>query len=148
MTVTASLNDYSARWSFSKIISLYRSRTPKVSERGLKHPPMTNGNQILEPAFVRSFDQRNDIALVALAENDFAVRQSRALLPQRLASLITLIFCQKCYFCHVILALKLSVLLIGDFQTGHREILGRLKKFMGRCQSISASLSFHPPQVS
>ena len=42
---------------------------------------MANGDQILKSAFVRIFDQRDDVALFALPENDLAMRQARALFP-------------------------------------------------------------------
>src|SRR5438034_214594 len=35
----------------------------------------------LQPVFVRRLDQRDDVALVTLSENDLAVRQSGALAP-------------------------------------------------------------------
>ena len=66
---------------------------------------MANRDQILEPVFVRSLDQRDDVALFDLPKNDLAVRGARALLPERLAGLITLFFDETRYFCHRTLVL-------------------------------------------
>lgn len=71
--IAARLNDYAAGWRAGEVIRLYRGRAPKVRKRRLNHPPVANGDQILEPVFVGSFDQLDDIAFVALPKYDFAM---------------------------------------------------------------------------
>jgi hypothetical protein len=51
---------------------------------------MADWDQILQPAFVRSLDQRDDVALLTLPKNDLAVRRSRTLFPSRLTRLMPL----------------------------------------------------------
>jgi hypothetical protein len=73
MTVAAGLNDYPALWGAGKVVRLYRGCASKVRKRRLEHPPVANRDQILEPAFVRSLDQRDDVALIALPKNYLAM---------------------------------------------------------------------------
>ena len=81
MTVAAGMNIYPARRRALEIVRLYQRRASKIRERRLEHSPMANGDQILKSAFVRSFDQCDDVALFALPKNDLAMRQARALFP-------------------------------------------------------------------
>lgn len=103
MTVAAGVNIYPACRCTLEIVRLYQRRASKIRERRLEHSPMANGDQILKSAFVRIFNQCDDVALFALPENDLPVRQARAFLAQRFAGLIALFFGEKRYFCHVTL---------------------------------------------
>jgi len=81
MTVAAGMNIYPACRRTLEIVRLYERRASKICKRRLQHPPMTDRDQILQPAFVRSFDQRDDVAPLALPKDDLAMRQARALFP-------------------------------------------------------------------
>ncbi len=82
VAVAAGLDVDPARRRSIEVVGLDGGRAPKERERRLEHPPMADRDQILEPARVRSLEQRDDVAPRAMSENDLAMRRARALLPQ------------------------------------------------------------------
>ena len=85
VAVAAGLDVDAARWRAIEIVGLNRGRAPKERKRRLEHPPVAYGDQLLDAAFVRRFHQRDDVALVAVPENDLAMHPARALVSERLA---------------------------------------------------------------
>ena len=59
-----------------KIMRLQQGGAAKERKLRLEHSPMPNGDEILQSAFVRFFNQRDNVAPAALSENHLAVRKS------------------------------------------------------------------------
>src|ERR1700685_2384497 len=102
MTIAAGMNNDPARRRACEVMGLDQSSAGKIPKRRLKHPSVANRNQILQPVLVRLLDERDNVALLALSENDFTMRTAWALLPEGLACLPTLFFAGNLVFCHVI----------------------------------------------
>jgi hypothetical protein len=55
-------------------VRLDQGSPSKVRKWRLEHSPVANRDQVLQSVLVRRFDQRDDVALLALPKNNLAVQ--------------------------------------------------------------------------
>jgi hypothetical protein len=108
MAVAAGLDVDPAGRRRIEIEGVNRGRAAKERERRLEHPPVADEDQALEPAFVRFLDQHDDVALLAVPDDDLRVRDPRALTPKRLARPLALLSSAELHFGHVLPILRCS----------------------------------------